>query len=488
MDGRSIGSGSQDIVWSSSDTDIATVEPVQDVPAGIQSQCKVTAISSGTVTITASVTVQRDTYVEFSFMPAASLWYKDTTVKYTGETTSSFSQGNYYTVAWMEDPADHKNKYMWKEVTYDGPSPYTYSDTYDLTVKTFVRIDPNVAKRLCLYKSLSISATSPTTPITWSTNSTFIEFEGGVTTGSPIAVKGVHTGSLTIEAKVVADGVYSDSMPLEIYAIDVKPDVLKMIVGQTKTVKIASNDIFYDVDDPDKVVDWVTSAPAIATVEENPTPGLGYMFAADVTANATGSAYITALAEDPATGDSYSDAVRLTVGYVAINAPDSPVIDLLLNDGHTLGLTANAATGYSIDGATGWSSSNPTVATVTIDPNDHTKCTVTGLTAGVTVITVTASDGTTPDTDTIAIEVTDVNLVTMSEMRSFTNGLYDGHGKVDWEASGEEDCPEVPDDAPIDVVTEEEATDMIEGLFPVDSEEGSTEPEETSEEPEEPGE
>lgn len=165
--------------------------------------------------------------------------------------------------------------------------------------------------------------------------------------------------------------------------------------GSTTTVKVTSVSVYpacttlkvgdwfygasatvYPSNATNKTVTWRSSNTSVATV--NASSGLIY-------AKATGSANIYATAAD---GSGKSDflAVTVTNGAVLVNSVELNRSSLSLDIGKTFSLSATVCPENAANRSLSWSSSNPTVATVT------GGC-ISALAKGTAIISATANDG-----------------------------------------------------------------------------------------------
>ena len=483
------------ITWGSSDPTIIFVEDDPDDPTNYE-KCQISALSPGVANITASVIVEEMPVILFDTIPKAAGGYvavdssHPKIYQYTGPTRDyygkTFQQNNYYECVWNNS----SHQYEWVDSDFDGsPIEVTYTDEYIITVRTFVKITTKEKQRLCLYHYLALHADTPSVGLTinWQSSTEAIGFDPTTgSTGPDVNVVGSHTGSGYVKAAISdAYGTYMDEMPLTIYGVAVTPKEMKVVIGHERTVSVKKEDIFYEGEiyaETPAIVNWATSSETIASVTSAEVSEVDLYAKATIVGNTGGVAYVTALAEDPTDGQSYQDSVKVTVGNVAINTPASTTI--WLQTSATLTLTADMANSFDI-AVDGWSSSNINVITVgtpsqTEKANDTVV--ITGIAEGSALITVTATSGLASDTDKILIKVVDREYVTEGEMRTFTHGLFNKHGYIDWEQpTGEEGTLEVPD-GEVELATNEEVSDFVDDLFTPENEESMEEPEESTEE------
>ncbi len=125
-----------------------------------------------------------------------------------------------------------------------------------------------------------------------------------------------------------------------------------------------------------KSVTWSSSDENVATVDDN---GL-------VTAEATGTAIITATAND-GSGITSSCSVTVSPRTILVSSVELSQMELSLDEGETAQLTASVLPDNATDKSVTWSSSDENVATV--DDNGLVAAVV----AGTAIITATANDG-----------------------------------------------------------------------------------------------
>ena len=462
--------GPNPMTWSSSEPTVISITPDN-------MDCEIKAEMPGTSNIEASIQVPEEAPLELKVLSYASAYWTNNIFKYIGATMtfdatevpkygiSGVEQNKYYECVYDNAAA---NKYKWQEATYDGtPVLVTYRDIYELIVRTYIKILTKDVQRICLYHHEQMEAYTPSTGLTinWSSSSDAIDFDAGISTGTPVTLEAKRVGSAVISARITdAFGSYEDATSISVYALDVTPNSLKMVTGATKSLYVHKKDIFSIASGI--VVEWVTSSETIATINSiNPTNPTEDFAECEVSAQGVGTAFITGIAEDPTDGTSYSDSVKVTVGNVAINVPASVEINLLAVD-HTLTITCDLTAGFTVDASTGWETGSPSVVQInSVSGTDNNTVEIEGLVEGTSLITVTARNGSAVDTDQIVVRVVSVPVVTASEMATFTHGRFDGHGVIDWEhPTGEEGTFEA-DESAVDLATQEEVEDFVDDLF-----------------------
>lgn len=501
-------SSASTLEWVTSDQTVISISTPPSDPADPNyddiTYCDITAVSPGTATVTARVTVNECPAREYPLLPTANINTLDWLIKYTGPAAAADPEhhvpelitDDFYICESFEE--NGKTKYRWAHHDDVPDSQLVFSDVYQFIVKTFVRILTKDVQRMHVYWTLPLQATSPTgdDEIRWATTSNNVSFVNGVVTGPSTGVYAEKVGSAQIKASVSdTTGVYEDYLPLTIFGLDVTPSNLKVAVGKTQRIFIAKKDIFSEGWEDPPVVNWAADNTAIVGITPIPAESVvdvSHYVECIVTGATGGTAQVTAVSDDPRSGLAFQDSVIVKVGNVAIDLPESNVISLSVSD--TLVLTAQAAAGFEISatpGENGWESLNSEVVEVTSvstaseeGATVNGKVTLTGLAEGSATIKITAKSGeTVSDTDTILIKVVQAEVVSGMEMATFTKNLFDGHGVVDWvNPSGEEASVDVPESAPIETPTEEEVEDFIDSEFSDDPEEEATSDEDDSDE------
>ena len=279
----------------------------------------------------------------------------------------------------------------------------------------------------------------------------------------------VNVGNASITARITdATGTFEDTIPLNVFAIDVTPSEIKLVTGAEKLVRVLKSDILVKTwtGEQPLAVEWATSNDAIASVEAvTPAdPTTTFAEARIASTMGVGRAVITAIVEDYLDDVSYSDTVVVTVGNAAIDVPASTTINLLDQD-HTLTITCALGAGFEVENTSDWVSGNPDVVEITNVTGTHNNTAViTGLAVGTSIITVTAKNGNASDYDRILITVVEAPVVTSGEMHNFVHGMYNEHGVIDWNhPAGESDTYET--DKQVDTASEDEVKEFVDDLY-----------------------
>ena len=250
--------------------------------------------------------------------------------------------------------------------------------------------------------------------VTWSSSDQAI-----ATVSSSGVVTAIAVGQATITA--TSEGKTGTATvtvtPVPVGSVTVTPGTASVAVTQTTpltaTVKDQSGVVLTD-----RVVQWSTNNPAVATVSQTGV----------VTGVIPGTATITA-ATGGKSGTSTITVTLLPVATVTVT-PSPAIVDV----GRTIQLTATTKDllGGTLDGRTvGWQSSNTNVATVS------QTGVVTGVAVGTAVITAT-SEGKS-GTSNVTVQLPPVNTVTVAPLtatvfvaftQQLTATLKDGNGNV----------------------------------------------------------
>ncbi|MCR5250077.1 MAG: leucine-rich repeat protein [Lachnospiraceae bacterium] len=224
--------------------------------------------------------------------------------------------------------------------------------------------------------------------VAWSSSDTSVATVSG--TGLSAVINAVKAGTTSITAKAggftatVSIIVVDENEPIaEVESISISPKEITMVTGISKQFKaaITPDDI------ADAAISWSSSNASIASVTGN---GLE----AEVSALSPGTAVITA------TAGSVSAKATVTV----IDAEDDPdhiyVSGITLShakvnmmEGKTLSLEAEVSPYNASDSELRWESDNESVATVDWDWDTTEKATVTARSEGTATITAYATDG-----------------------------------------------------------------------------------------------
>ena len=198
-------------------------------------------------------------------------------------------------------------------------------------------------------------------------------------------VRGVAAGValLGLGALVTACGDSTKVQPVG--SVVVTPDVVSLQTGET--VQLAAAVLDAAGQPLVRPVAWSSSAPTLATVD---TTGL-------VTALAAGAVTITATSEAKAGTAALTVDVRVAAVSVAVSQAE-----LEVGDTETAQVTVKDAAGNALTHAVTWTSSDPTVATVTA------QGVVTALRTGTATITAAAHDQSGAVTLTVVVPVASV--------------------------------------------------------------------------------
>ena len=219
---------------------------------------------------------------------------------------------------------------------------------------------------------LPVNATITT--VTWSTSDTSV-----ATVDNNGLVTAIAAGTATITA-TTTDGtnlsasctVTVEEVPQPVLATSIVLNMQACEVNVSESLQLSA--VVLPEDAENKTVTWSTSNATIATVDDN---GL-------VTGSSTGTATITAHTTD---GSNLSASCTVTVTNVLVQSITLNYSELEMQEGDEAYLSAALQPGNAMNTTVLWSSSNPSVATVT------NKGRVNALVAGTTIITATTTDG-----------------------------------------------------------------------------------------------
>ncbi|MFQ2750844.1 Ig-like domain-containing protein [Aeromonas caviae] len=424
------------VSWRSSDPAVATVSN-----SGAD-KGRVTGVSTGTVTITASgkangqhfsataeVTITHAVVTQVQITPAVSSLPVGLSERLTGEALLSNGQvldvtaddavswhSSDPTVATISSSGADKGR-----VTGVSPGTVTitasgeangqhFSATAEVTIThavvTQVQITPAVSslpagwsERLTGKVTLSNGQVLDVTAddaVSWHSSDPAIAtiHSSGPDKGM---VTGVSAGTVTITASGEANGQHFSATAevtitsLVVTQVQITPAVSSLQVGLSKQLK--GEALLYDGHQSmllldvtaDDAVSWSSSNPLVAIIfNSGPNKGLVVgMSAGTVTITASGEAngqHFSATAEVTITNLDVTQ-VQITPAFSSLPAGLSEQLkgEVMLSDGKELDVTA--------DNAVSWSSSNPAVATISNSGPDKGK--VTGVSAG--TVTITAS-------------------------------------------------------------------------------------------------
>ena len=407
----------REVTWSSSDETVATVD----------STGKVTAHASGTAVITAAsalrdtVTAQKTIHVS---VPVSGVSLDKHELALTlrgsesGNVTARLSaavdpaNADSQSVTWTSSApavatvdetglvtAVGKGDAVITVTTADGGK----TDTCAVSVTVLssdVTVEPAAVE---VEKERSVSLTATVLPdfandrtVSWHSDHTDI-----ATVDANGTVTGHSLGTATVTATAHDDsGATAECavtvVPVKVQSLTLSDSALTVEVTDTASLTVAT---VVPEDAADKTVTWTSSAPAVATVDET---GL-------VTAVAMGEATVTATAKD---GSGATASCTVTVPEAKINAltMNPAALKLRIDSNQTAAGSDTLTVTFDPDYATyqnlTWESLNPGVATVTPDPNDPTRATVTAVDSGTVTILASSTHGKNQETVTASCAVT----------------------------------------------------------------------------------
>ena len=382
----------KNVTWSSSNTNVATVDQTG----------KVTVVGSGTVVITA--TSVADTNVYGSFVVGVEN-VPITWITLTGKTGMVYSETAY--IGYTITPSNASNKQLlWTSsntsiATVDQNGKVTASKkTAGTTIITAAAQDGSGIKATL---TLSVSKSVINVQSVTVTGRTLIGVGETIQTTATVAPSNAHnqvlywvsdnptvanvdqTGKVTAYSagSAMISAIATDGTLVRGgYVVTVKDGYVKVTTvnasGKTelypKAVSYSAYEI-YPVDADDKTVSWTSSKPEVATVNEYGV----------VTALTVGTTVITATAND---GSGVSGSYTVTVAdnqvmVTKVNVTGKPAMGI----GEVQYLSYEIWPANATEKSVTWTSSNANVATV----NQYGV--VTGKALGQTVITATAIDG-----------------------------------------------------------------------------------------------
>lgn len=404
----------KNVTWASDNPNVATVDK----------NGKVTAVSSGSATIT--VTTADGSFTAKCVVAVSiptsgiSLNVNSITLTKKGETktltaTVSPKEATNKAVTWTSsDPsvatvdqngkvtavADGKTVITVK--TKDGGMTASCTVTVKINVPvTGVSLDTNKLKLTSKGETKTLIATvSPKDAtdknVTWTSSKTSVATvdqngkvtakASGTTTVTVKTKDGGYTDSCTVTVSLSGSG--SDSVTpstVSVTGVSLNKSSLNMSsVGETYTLTATVK----PSNATNKAVTWTSSKPGVATVNSN----------GKVTAVADGTAVITVKTKD----GNYTDSCVVTVSITAVVVHPTGILitgdDFTMTaKGETHQLTAVVSPSNTSDKSVVWTSSNPSVATV--DQNGL----VTAVSNGTAVITVKTVDGNKSDSVTAIV-------------------------------------------------------------------------------------
>lgn len=375
-----------EILWSSSDTSVATVDEngnVMAVGKGVvtvtakadmyTANCEVTVtVPLESIEIIGAVDIIKKgqtTQLEVVFNPTDTTDNKDIT--WSSSDTSIATVSANGTVTALKDGV----------VTITA-TVGTKTDTYDITVQEIKLTAISMQETMMVHKgetdSLTVtyipSNTTDDTMVTWSSSD-----ESVVTVDGNGTVYGKKVGAAIVTAKIgslFAQCMVTVDAPLK----EIVPNSSKLELTKNQTSLITYRFNPEDTTD-EKNVTFLSSDSSVVTVD---TDG-------KVTAKKAGTATITLTGSN-----NISAVIEVTVKEISI---DEIVLDkesTIVEAGETASLQATIKPENNTDDDQTiiWSSSDETVATVEVDANDSSKVTIKATEGGTAVITAKAWNGT----------------------------------------------------------------------------------------------
>lgn len=368
------------VSWSSSNSQIATV-----------SGGRITAVASGSATITAQFTTAGRAYSDTCQVTVSSsgitLSQYSITSLYVGEseTISATTSPSGQSVSWSSSntrvvtvssgritAVGAGSATITASFSYGGT---TYSESCSVTVREVSVSISSSSETLIAGEETTLRATtSPSAhSVSWSSSNTRV-----ATVNSSGRVTAVGSGSATITAEISVNGQsYTDTcrVTVEEPSIRLSSTSLSMSVGDAKTLSasLTPNGTY---------ISWSSSNTDVATVNNS----------GRVTAEGDGSATITA--EIVVNGRSYSDSCRVTVEAPSIRLSTS---NLLMDVGETYTLSATVTPRGS---RVTWSSSDNDVFTV----NSSGQVTAQGVGTATLTAMITSNGGDYTATCTVTVE------------------------------------------------------------------------------------
>ncbi len=208
--------------------------------------------------------------------------------------------------------------------------------------------------------------------VTWSSSNTSI---ATVSSSGIVTAKAAGSATITVTTndggKTATCSVTVQAQTVAVTGVSLNKTSLSMTVGDTQTLTATVT----PSNATDKSVTWSSSNTSIATVSSSGV----------VTAKAAGSATITVTTNDG--GKKATCSVTVQAQTVSVTGVSLDKTSLSMTVGDTQSLTATVTPSNATDKSVTWSSSNSSVATVS------TSGVVTAKAAGSATITVTTNDG-----------------------------------------------------------------------------------------------
>ena len=408
------------VVWSSSNTAVATVD----------ANGKVIGVAAGTATITCTSKM----YPAISGSCALTVTAPTvlpTSVTVTPATTTGLAIGSTATLTATIAPTNATDKTVtWTSsntavatVSATGVVTAVGAGTATITATSVaaptIKGTASVTVVNVLVTSITLSSTtlsivlgntSTLTPtiaptnatnknVTWSSSNTAV-----ATVSATGVISTVATGTATITC-TAADGSGKTATcavtvtGILVTSVAVAPTTVSIVVGNTSTI----TPTILPANASNKTLNWTTSAAGVATVSA----------AGVITAVAVGTCTITATAAD---GSGKSATVAVTVTPILVTGITMTPTTSTMYVGDLLTLTATVAPANAANKTLTWTSSNTAVATVSA------AGVVTAVALGTTTITATSSDGS-AKTATCAITVSPrlVTSITMTPTTATIN-------------------------------------------------------------------
>ena len=446
-----------DFSWMSDDTEVATVDETGLVTAVAAGTAMITATGNDVTSMPATITVEElppvVAGVEIVDAMPVMLEIGDTHQLMAVARTSEGTMVAGLTFAWSSDDnevatvdstglvsaigAGMADITAMTEETTSEPVTVTVAEPPPIVDRVTVTpssatIEEGETRRFTATAYESDNTVIPDKTFTWSSSNPSVATVSP-SSGSSTTVRGVIAGTTTIEATV--DGK-SDTATLTVTEpppvvdrVSVSPSSATIEEGDTRrfraTAYTSDNEVI-----PGKTFTWRSSNPSVATV--SPSSG------SSTTARGVNAGSTTIRASV----DGKSDTARLTV------TEPPPVVDRVsvspssasIEEGETRRFTATAyeSDGTVIPGKTfTWSSSNPSVATVS--PSSGSSTTARGVNAGSTTIRASVDGKSNTATLTVTEPPPVVDRVSVSpssasieegETRRFTATAYESDGTV----------------------------------------------------------